>query len=59
MSLIGEEYKCINMINRLQALAEVRSFLRSIVTSILTYLQLNMSTISSLLHDAEQFMLRF
>jgi hypothetical protein len=26
MSLIGETYKCIHMINRLQALAEVRSF---------------------------------
>jgi hypothetical protein len=38
MSLIGEAYKCIHMINRLQALTEVRSFLRSILNSILTYL---------------------
>jgi len=38
MSLIGEVYKCIHIINRLQALAKVRSSLHSIVTSMLTYL---------------------
>ncbi|KAI9774444.1 MAG: hypothetical protein M1839_001727 [Geoglossum umbratile] len=42
MSLIGEAYKCIYIINRLQALAES-----------------NMSTVSSFLHDAERFTLRF
>ncbi|KAI9765959.1 MAG: hypothetical protein M1839_005275 [Geoglossum umbratile] len=42
MSLIGEAYKCIHIINRLQALAES-----------------DMSTVSSFLHDAERFTLRF
>ncbi|KAI9767392.1 MAG: hypothetical protein M1839_004511, partial [Geoglossum umbratile] len=42
MSLIREAYKCIHIINRLQALAES-----------------DMSTVSSFLHDAERFMLRF
>ncbi|KAI9859115.1 MAG: hypothetical protein M1813_007071 [Trichoglossum hirsutum] len=42
MSLIGEAYKCIYMINRLQALAES-----------------DISTVSSFLHDAERFTLRF
>ena len=59
MSLIGEAYKCIYMINRLQALAEVRSFLCSIVTSILIYSQSDMSIVSSFLHDIERFTLRF
>ncbi|KAI9763764.1 MAG: hypothetical protein M1839_006312, partial [Geoglossum umbratile] len=42
MSLIREAYKCIHIINRLQALAES-----------------DMSTVSSFLHDAERFTLRF
>ncbi|KAH0533919.1 hypothetical protein FGG08_007466, partial [Glutinoglossum americanum] len=42
MSLIGETYKCIRIIKRLQALAES-----------------NTSTVSSFLHDAERFTLRF
>ncbi|KAI9764350.1 MAG: hypothetical protein M1840_008488 [Geoglossum simile] len=42
MSLIGEAYKCIHMIRRLQVLTES-----------------NMSAVSSFLHDAEQFTLRF
>ena len=33
--------------------------MRSIVTSILTYSQSNMSAVSSFLHDAERFTLRF
>ncbi|KAI9771033.1 MAG: hypothetical protein M1839_002969 [Geoglossum umbratile] len=42
MSLIREAYKCIHIINRLQALAESDT-----------------STVSSFLHDAERFTLRF
>ncbi|KAI9784183.1 MAG: hypothetical protein M1839_002689 [Geoglossum umbratile] len=42
MSLIGETYKCIHIIKRLQALTES-----------------NTSTVSSFLHDAERFVLRF
>ncbi|KAI9774034.1 MAG: hypothetical protein M1839_001919 [Geoglossum umbratile] len=42
MSLIGEAYKCIYIINKLQALAES-----------------DISTVSSFLHDAERFTLRF
>ncbi|KAI9775850.1 MAG: hypothetical protein M1839_000724, partial [Geoglossum umbratile] len=42
MSLIGEAYKCIYIINRLQALAES-----------------DISTVSSFLHDAKRFTLRF
>ncbi|KAI9782330.1 MAG: hypothetical protein M1839_005203, partial [Geoglossum umbratile] len=42
MSLIGEAYKCIYIIKRLQALTES-----------------DMSTVSSFLHDAERFTLRF
>ncbi|KAI9763279.1 MAG: hypothetical protein M1839_006522, partial [Geoglossum umbratile] len=42
MSLIGEAYKCIYMINGLRALVE-----------------LDISTVSSFLHDAERFTLRF
>ncbi|KAI9776915.1 MAG: hypothetical protein M1839_009157, partial [Geoglossum umbratile] len=42
MSLIGEAYKCIHIIKKLQALTES-----------------DMSTVSSFLHDAERFTLRF
>ncbi|KAI9857277.1 MAG: hypothetical protein M1813_008315 [Trichoglossum hirsutum] len=42
MSLIGEAYKCIHIIKRLQGLTES-----------------DISTVSSFLHDAERFILRF
>jgi hypothetical protein len=58
MSLVGEAYKCIHIINSLQALTYVR-FRLVIVIAVLTRTQSDKNASSSFLRDAKRFALRF